>query len=495
MKIAFVTPELEPLVRRTPLADIAAALPKALKDAGNDARIFLPFTQVVQLNAVQELAAAGAVTVGDLSERVTFQVHRGMLGSVPVYLFEHSGLFGSRTPYGGDDGPYPDNWRRYALFTRAVLESLSVIDFEPEVIHCFDWTTGLLPVIQELDYVERRPEHPAAKAGTYFQIHNLASQGIFEREILKHVGLPHRVFQTIGGVELAGKVNFLKAGAEFGTIVGTHSPGHAQRIQEMDRGYGLEEVFRRRSKELVGISNGIDYHTWDPANDPLLPKPFSSKDKTLNGKVKCKSVMQSTLSMDSGARTPLAAMIGRFDADSGFELVAEVLTSILERGVEVVLMGAGRPDITERLKTMQTTFVGRCRVIEGYQLAAAHQILAGADMLLLPSHYHPGNSLCAIGMRYGAVPIIYHGSGLDDYVVDVEKNARSGTGFHFQTYSGAGLLNAIDAARKVYKNATLWRQLTMRCLRQDFSWNAVAQEYIKAYRRVTRRTKPRQQSA
>lgn len=495
MKIAFVTPELEPLVKRTPLADLAAALPKALKEAGNDARIFLPFTQLVHLSAVNELVSAGAVTVADASERVTFQIHRGLIGAVPIYLFEHSGLFGSRAPYGGDEGPYPDNWRRYALFSRAVLESLPVLDFEPEVIHGFDWTTGLLPVLQQLEFAERRPDHPAAKAGTYFQIFNLASQGTFEREILKQIGLPHRIFQSIGGIELAGKVNFLKAGAEFGTIIGTHSPGHALRIQELDRGYGLEECFRRRSKELVGIANGIDYHTWDPATDPLLAKPFSGTAKNLNGKAKCKSVVQSLLSLDAGARTPLAAMIGRFDADSGFDLVAEVLTSVLERGVEVVLMGAGRPDITERLKTMQQTFVGRCRVIEGYQLAAAHQILAGADMLLLPSHYHPGNSLCAIGMRYGAVPIIYAGSGLDDYVVDMEKTARSGTGFHFANYTSASLLTAIDAARKVYKNPTLWRQLTSRCLRQDFSWGAVAQEYIKAYRRVTRRTKPRQQSA
>jgi starch synthase len=425
---------------------------------------------------------------------VTFRLHRALVGSVPVYLFEHAELFGERNPYGSDEGPYEDNWRRYALFCRAALESFAVLDFEPEVIHGFDWTTGLLPVIHELEYVQARPDHPAAKAGTYFQVHNLAIQGSFERGILAKLGLPHRIFQAIGGVELAGKVNFLKAGVEFATIVGTHSPGHAERIQQTDRGYGLEEVFRRRSKELVGIANGIDYATWDPANDPRIAKPFSAKDRTLAGKAKCKSVLQSSLGLDSGPRTPLAALIGRFDADSGCEIVATALTQILERNVELVLMGAGRPDIVERLKTMQSTFVGRCRVVEGYEAGLAHQIVAGADLMLLPAHYHPGNALCAIGMRYGTVPIIYAGSGLDDYVVDVEKNARAGTGFQFHTYTADGLLAAIDAARKVYKNAAAWKQLTSRCLRQDFSWNAVAQEYLKAYRRVTRRTK-RQQSA
>jgi starch synthase len=494
MKIAFVTPELDPLVRRTALADIAAALPKALKEIGNDARVFMPVTQLTQLAGVEDIENEGSVTVADTLGSATFQISRGIVGAVTVYLFEHHQLFGSRGPYGGDDGPYEDNWRRYALFSRAVLESLTVVNFEPEVIHCFDWTTGLLPLIQELEFVQRRPDHPASRAGTYFQIHNLAMQGSFEREVLKHIGLPHRLFQTTGGIELAGKVNFLKAGAEFSTILGTHSPGHALRIQELDRGYGLEEVFRRRGKELVGIANGIDYHTWDPSNDPLLPKSFSAKERGLAGKAKCKSVLQQALGLESRARTPVAAMIGRFDADSGFELVLEILTSVLERGVEVVLMGAGRPDTHERLRTMQTTFQGRCRVIEGYQLSIAHQIMGGADMLLLPSHYHPGNALCAIGMRYGAVPIIYAGSGLDDYVIDLEKNSR-GTGFHFQTYSSESLLGAIDSARKLYKSLAPWNTVVGRCLRQDFSWASTAAEYVKAYRRVTRRTRPREQSA
>jgi starch synthase len=303
------------------------------------------------------------------------------------------------------------------------------------------------------------------------------------------LGLPYRVFQSVGGLEVAGKVNFLKAGTEFATIIGTHSPGHAERIQQQDRGYGLEEAFRRRSKELVGINNGIDYSAWDPETDPALPKNFSVKDKTLSGKAKCKTTLQGLLKLEPGARTPLAAMLGRFDADSGTEILAEILTTALERGVECVLMGTGRPDIHDRLKTIQTTFFGRCRVLEGYQAAIAHQILAAADMLILPAHYNPGNALCAIGMRYGAVPVVYASGGLEDYVVDCQKNARAGTGFHFTSYTGESLLDGVEAARKLYKSQDAWKQVTGRCMRQDFSWNATAQEYLKAYRRVTRRSK------
>jgi starch synthase len=493
VKIAFVTPELDPLVRKTQIAEFSQALPKALKDAGNDVRVFLPHTRPVQTSQLTDLAPVGVVRVADGEGQTTFSIQHGLLGTVPVYLIGHPGLFGDKYPYGDDDGPYSDNWRRYALFSRAVLSSLVTIDFEPEVIHCLDWTTGLVPVIRELEYAERYPNHPASKAGTYFQIHNLAMQGSFEREILPQIGLPLRVFQRVDGVELGGKVNFMKAGAEFATILGTHSPGHARRIQEQDRGYGLEETFRRRSKELIGIAHGIDYQAWNPENDPLLAQPFSQRDRTLNGKKKCKSTLQSMLTLDKGPRTPLAAMIGRFDADSGFDLVAEMLTPILERGLEVVLMGAGRADIHERLKTMEATFIGRCRLIEGYNVNTAHAIMGGADILLLPSHYHPGNALCAIGMRYGVVPIIYAGSGLEDYVDDIDS--RGGTGFHFKQYTGEGLLSGVDAARKLYKNAAGWNTVVRRCLRQDFSWQATAQEYIKAYRRVTRRTRPKEKSA
>ena len=489
MKIAFVTPELDPLVRITQLAELSRALPRALHEAGHDARIFLPISRPVAELQLVNLERVSSVRVRDGIGAEVFVIWRLEGPDAPVYLFENANHFSERNPYGSAEGPYPDNWRRYGLFARAVLASLAPLDFEPEVLHCMDWTTGLVPVLQDLEYTRKHPDHPAAKAGVYFQIHNLAIQGAFEREILPKLGLPHRIFQDVGGVNLAGKVNFLKAGCEFATVLGTHSPGHAQRIQEQDRGYGLEEVFRRRAKELVGITNGIDYQAWDPESDPTLPKTFSSKDKNLAGKRRCKAVLQQELGLDNGPRTPLAAVIGRFDSDSGFDLVAEVLTSILEHNFEVVLMGAGRADILDRIKTMETTFTGRCKVLEGYNLDLAHRIMGGSDLLLLPSHYHPGNALCAIGMRYGVVPVVYSASGLEDFVADLGSAGRAGTGLRFDPYNGDGLIEAIERARKLYRNAANWKAIQLRCMRQDFSWAATAAEYVKAYRRVLRRSK------
>ena len=269
----------------------------------------------------------------------------------------------------------------------------------------------------------------------------------------------------------------------------------SEKIQEKDRGYGLEETFLRRKKELVGITNGIDYSAWNPENDPLLPAQFGSKDRELNGKRRCKAALQAALRLDNGPRTPLACTIGRWDADSGFDLVAEVLNQILERNVELVVMGSGSKEIGERLLTMETAFPGRMRLVEGYNQHTAHLMMGGADLMLLPSHYQPSNPLFAIAMRYGVAPIVYAKSGLEDTVVNLLEDKRRGTGFHFEPYTSEGLMEGVVDAIKSYKEATKWKTVVRRCLAQDFSWESTAAEYLKAYRRVTRRVKARAKSA
>ncbi|MCB9916217.1 MAG: glycogen synthase [Planctomycetes bacterium] len=489
MKIAFVTPELQSLVRRTNLAEISESLPRTLVRGGHDVRVFLPKTCEVDTSVLEGLRPVGRVRVRDGEGRVELELQQGYLGELPVVLVCHERLFGRRQPYGDENGPYADNWRRYAVFARAVLEALGELDFKADLLHCFDWTTGLIPVFRELEYAERDPEHPAARAGVYFAIHNLAMQGTFEREVLPKIGIPLHLFQNVHGVALDGRVNFLKAGAEFATILGTPSPTQAKRIQETDRGYGLEDTFARRKKEIVGVSSGIDYATWDPEQDSLLPATFSASTAGLAGKRKNKQNLQTSFKLDKGPRTPVVGVIGRFDADSGCDLLAEVMTDLLERNFEVVMMGQGQAEILERVKTIEATFSGRCRLIQGYHVATAHLLLAGADVFLLPAHYQPSNALCAIAMRYGAVPVIYEHAGLDDLLVDYALDAKGGTGFTFKAYNGEGLLTAMDELRAVYKAANKWKDLTLRCMKQDFSWEATGEAYLRAYRRVTRRVR------
>jgi starch synthase len=501
LKVAFITPELHSLVRRTNLASVAQDLARALRAANADCRVFLPRTVAVEASKMTELETVATVQIPDGDSVLPFDVRRGDLDGLPVYLIEQPALLGSRHPYGDENGPYLDNWRRYALFSRAVLESFPALDFAPDVIHGLDWTFGLLPLFHKLHYLDRAKgrtpgvesdkEHPAERAGTFFSIHNLAMQGAFEREVLPRLGLGHELFRQVEGVELGGKVNFLKAGAEFATVLGTLSPSHALKIQERDRGYGLEDTFQRRKKELIGIHNGVDYAAWNPRTDPLLAANYGPNDKELLGKKKCKADVQAALQLDVDPKALLACHIGRWDADSGFDLLAEVMALVLEHDVELVAMGAGGEEVTRRLRTIESTFVGRLRVIEGYDAAAAHRLMAGVDVLLLPSHYQPSNPLFAIALRYGVVPIIYGESGLETTLPSVETDPAQGLGLHFAPYTGDGLLDAVMRASALHKQPAEWRKLVKRCLSQDFSWEATAAEYLKAYRRVTRRIRGR----
>ncbi|MFT4537735.1 MAG: starch synthase [Planctomycetota bacterium] len=491
LKVAFVTPEFQSLVRRTSLAEISEYLPRALAREGADVTVFLPFTKEIETDKLSDFGQRGEVCVSDGDRRVTLSLQQGRLGDLQIVLVGHDGLFRSRHPYGDDNGPYPDNWRRYAIFSRAVLESFDRLGMTPDILHCMDWTTGLIPVYHKLEYGANIEGHPTERAGTFFGVHNLAMQGSFERSILPKIRISHEYFRAIDGIELGGKVNYLKAGAEFATIVGTHSPAHVESVQNSERGDGLDKSFRRRKKELVGIVNGIDYRAWDPTNDPLLPQEFGTHDTELAGKKRCKAHLQASLKLDNGPRTPLICIIGRFDSDSGFDILAEALIPILERNVQLVMMGPGQPNILERMRNVESNFTARCRVIEGYHLGTAHALMGGADILMMPAHYNPSSALCAIAMRYGVTSIAYAHGGLQDLIVDHARSPSTGTGFTFHAYTTESLLDGLDNVRNLYKKPTEWRDMVHRCLGQDFSWRESARNYLKAYRRVTRRIRGR----
>ena len=494
MNVAFVSPEFYSLVRRTNLASVAESLAIALAGEGNRVMVFIPRCAGMDRDALARGIKVGEVTVRDFDgEDVLFKLIETRVKDLPVIVLDNERWFNARNPYGDEQGPYLDNWRRYSLFSRAFLEALQVLKFTARVIHCMDWTTGLIPVYHDLEYADREGPHAAKNAGTWFSVHNLAMQGAFERDVLPKIGIPHSEFREIGGVALDGKVNFLKAGGEYATVIGTHSLAHAERIQEQDRGYGLEELFLRRKKELVGIPSGIDYMAWDPSRDPALVANFSATDRDpVKAKLRCKAALQKAMGLDNGPRQPIACLVGRWDADNGFDLLANTFPEILERGIQLVILGTGPPDLAQKLKTLETTFAGRCKIVEGFTPHVAHQMMGGADFLLLPSHYQPSNPMYAIAMRYGVVPLIYAQGGLDDKVVDL-RTSKTGTGLHFEPYTTEGLLKALEEMLALYKHPDDWKRLVKRCLTQDFSWEATAAEYTKAYRRVTRRARRRRQ--
>ncbi len=459
---------------------------------GTDVRIFMPLHGDLAAENILDLKFVGDLEIPENKDTLTLKVYTATLreGNLPLVLFDHAVLFRNRHPYGDDQGPYADNWRRYAAFCRGVLASFEMLKFAPSVIHCMDWTSGLIPLIQQLEYKTQAPKSAAARAGTYFAVHNLAMQGAFEREILPHIGIPIEYFRTVEGIELGNRVNYLKAGIEFATVVGTHSPNQAKRLLEAERGDGLDESFRRRKKELVGVLTGIDYRAWNPGTDMLLAQPYSSEDADpLKGKRKCKAALQEGLRLSVEPRTPIISIIGRFDSDNGFDLLAEAMTPILERSTQLIMMGSGQPEVLERMRTVEQTFANCCRVLEGYNINTAHTLMGGTDILLMPAHFHTSNALCAIAMRYGVIPIAYHNSGLEDTVVNLTEHPKNGTGVFFESYTAKSLVEAVDTARGVFKKAKDWKDMATRCLTADFSWRESARSHLLAYRRVTRRAR------
>ncbi len=490
MNVALISPEFYSLARRTNLASVTESLARALAFEGAKVCLFIPRCASMDENLLRGATEAGRITIKDFEFGDTeFRILHLTVAGIPTYVFDNEKWFNKHNPYGNEEGPYEDNWRRYALFSQAVLEGFAVVDFKPAVLHCMDWTTGLIPVYHHIKYAATESDAPVAKAGTWFSIHNLAMQGVFERDILPRIGIPHSEFKSENGVALDGKVNFMKAGADYATVIGTHSGAHAERIQLQDRGHGLERLFLRRKKVLAGISNGIDYAAWDPSKDKILSANFSAADKDpIKSKLKCKSDLQKALGLDNGPRQPIASLIGRWDADSGFDLLANRFPDILERGIQLVILGTGPPELTAKLKNLESTFKGRCKIVEGFTPHITHQLMGGSDIMILPSHYQPTNPMYAIGMRYGVVPLVYERGGLDDKIVSMAAS-KTGTGFTFDPYTGDAVLEALEECLTLYKDTTGWRRLVKRCLAEDFSWGKTAREYLLAYRGVTRRAR------
>ncbi|MEZ5975886.1 MAG: glycogen/starch synthase [Planctomycetota bacterium] len=421
-------------IRKTNLADIAESLPRAMARQRPGDGVFALHPGHRRQTLVPALRLGSLeVPLGDCSH-VPVTYRRGQLGDLSVVLVDHPTAFENKHPYGDENGPYLDNWWRYALFSRAVLEGFALADFTPDVIHCLDWTTGLVPVFHRLHCLGVE-SHPAHRAGTWFGVHNRAMQGSFEREILPKIGIPHEYFRAIEGVEQGGKVNYLKAGAEFATILGTHLPHQLVDLVAHRRSDGMDETLERRKKEVVGIQNGVDYRHWDPKTDPVLAKNFGPEDQELVGKKKCKAYAQEHYNLDVNPKVPTVFVIERFDSDNGFELLNAALTPLLERGLQLVLMGPGQPEIIDRLRMVEQTFLDRA--IEGYNARGSP---AGSDAFLMPAHDYSTHTLAAIAMRYGCAPIGYAHNGLEDTLIDMGANPKTGNGYTFPHYSAESLM-------------------------------------------------------
>jgi starch synthase len=480
MKILFATSEAAPFAKTGGLADVAGSLPPALAQLGHDVTVVMPRYRRVDVQAYKlKPVATLSIPLGAWNERC--EVLKGRMGrNVTVYFINKDIYYDRPELYGTPRGDYPDNAERFIFFSRAIPELCRVLGLQPDIVHCNDWQTGLVPL-----YIKKLADRTAVlrKTRTLFTVHNLGYQGLFWHWDMRLTGLDWDVF-TPEGIEFWGKMNLLKAGLVSADIITTVSRTYSREIQTPEYGYGLEGVLVKRSADLYGIVNGIDYQTYDPAHDRALPHTFSAS--RLAGKAACKRALQRSVRLPV-TNDPIVSMVTRLVDQKGMDILTEALPEILSLGVQLVILGTGDAVYHQVLTDAASRYADRMCVLLKYDDVLAKSIYAGSDMFLMPSRYEPCGLGQMIALRYGTVPIVRRTGGLSDTVIDHNPRSGRGTGFLFEEYSAPALVGALQRALEAYSNTAKWHRLMQAGMHQDFSWETSAKEYAKLYRKAMKR--------
>ena len=471
--------EATPFAKTGGLADVLGALPPALARLGWDVTLAMPRYRGVTAGSLVE---SFPVTVGGYARDVGFFEADLRDGAIALFidcpdLFDREGL------YDVDSTEYPDNPRRFAMLVRAALEFAVRRGVAPGVVHAHDWHAGLAPVYLKTLYAA----HPVL-GGTpsIFTIHNLAYQGVFAADWLPRLDLGWEQF-TIERMEYWGHVSFMKGGINHARTVTTVSPRYAQEVQTLEFGFGLDGVLRERRDDLVGILNGIDTEQWDSARDPLLPVPYDASG--LEGKTASKTEVLATYNLPVTSATtgrPLIGMISRMVDQKGFDLIAALADDLPLLDASFVVLGTGETRYQDLWTRLATAHPDRIGVRIGFDERLAHLIEAGADMFLMPSRFEPCGLNQMYSLRYGTVPVVRAVGGLADTVTDYAPGRASSTGFAFDPYTPAALLEALNRALALYPDRKRWQKLQVTGMQQDHSWDRSAREYVKIYERALR---------
>jgi starch synthase len=477
MKVLFAASEVAPFAMTGGLADVAGSLPTALATLGHDVRIVLPrYRQVDRSTFGLKHIATFYVPLASWKERC--DILTGKLGkNVTVYFINKDIYFNRPELYRTSRGDYADNAERFIFFSRAIPELCRVLNFRPDIIHCNDWQTGLVPL-----YVRTLSANveELRRARTVFTVHNLGYQGVFWHWDMGLTGLSWDVF-TPEGIEFWGKMNLLKAGLVYSDVVSTVSATYSREIQTPEYGHGLDGVLRKRSPDLYGIVNGIDYDAWDPAKDPALPKAYSAARPS--GKQKCKEALQKQLKLPR-VPAPVLGMVTRLSDQKGLDILMDALPRILARKCQLIILGTGDERYHRLLTEASEGHSDQMRVLLKYDDILARRIYAGSDLFLMPSRYEP----CGLGqmhaLRYGTVPVVRRTGGLADTVVNYNARTGKGTGFVFDEYSPDALAACVERALTEYCRSNLWKRIVHAGMKVDFSWTRSAKDYEKLYRKA-----------
>lgn len=480
LSVLFASSEVVPFAKTGGLADVASALPLALTELGHDIRVILPKyggvserrNRIHEIKRLKEIPIEvnGTVSMATVkssqvvNSRAKVQVY---VVTSDTYFEPLKGIYqDNRT---GKD--FPNNDERFIFFQKAVLETCRWLGWRPDVIHCNDWQTALIPVfIRELYNGDAFFAHTR----TVFTIHNMAYQGMFPQSTLAKTGLPQKVFSP-AGIEFHGNVNFLKAGIVYADAVSTVSPTYAREIQTPEQGCGLESVVKKHKDKLYGILNGVDTETWNPGTDKLIEQRFTPA--TLEDKFLNKEELARKFKLKADVDTPIIAMIGRMVGQKGYDLIIDSLDDFTRLGVQLVVLGDGDKKIQAALEkaSKKNKNIG---YFFGYDEDLAHLMQAGSDMLLMPSKYEPCGLNQLYAMAYGTVPIVHKTGGLGDSVTEYNHKKETGNGFVFGDYTKKAMTDAIGRAVELFKNEEEWEKLQKTIMSLDHSWKSSAELYV-----------------
>ena len=479
MNILFASAEAHPLIKTGGLADVAGSLPRAIRRLRHDIRVIIPAYQVV-LKQVEKFTLVAHLDLEGVKQPVRIFCGRLPGSTVAIYLVDSPEHFDRPgNPYTMQQGAvWPDNAERFTVFCRAI-EALALdaagLDWAPDLVHCNDWQTALVPPLLD--------QH-AVRPATVFTIHNLAYQGLFDWKAFQKLNLPAD-FWSMEAMEFHNQFSFIKGGLVFADWISTVSPTYAEEIQTSKYGYGLEGLISHRSDNLSGIVNGVDYSVWNPGRDLLIPVQFNAR--SLTHKLENKSALQEHFGLPIDETIPVFAVISRLVEQKGIDLILDIVPELVKQQAQLIVLGSGDKKLEAGIRDAVTAHPQQVAAHIGYDEALSHHIEAGADIFLMPSRFEPCGLNQIYSQRYGTVPIVRYTGGLADTVTNTTADtleAKTATGFSFQEATATALIKAIKRALEHYRQPAIWQQLVCTGMKQDFSWKHSAKLYIALYNTV-----------
>ncbi|NQT24437.1 glycogen synthase GlgA [candidate division KSB1 bacterium] len=485
LKILMALSEVAPFAKTGGLADVGSALPKALKDDGHDIRVIMPQYRVINERkyVLRDVIRLQDISVQLGKKDITVNVKAAFIpnSKVQVYFIDYKPFFFREglyiDPKTGKE--FSDNADRFTLFAKGTLETLKKLQWQPDIIHCNDWQTGLIPLFLKTLYAE---DQFYAKIRTVFTVHNFVYQGIFPSKCLSSFNLNDQFNAEDSGILQHGKCNFLQAGLSHADLLNTVSETYCREVQSSpEYGCGMESLLQKRKRDFFGIVNGLDESVWNPESDELIPKKYSAAE--FEGKQEAKTALLEQLQLNTDSSIPLIGVVSRLTMQKGFDLICDVLDDLMKLDLSMIILGVGDKKYETFFKKAEKKYKSKFKFLPAFDEPLAHLISAGSDIFLMPSLQEPCGLTQLSSLKYGTVPIVHHTGGLADTITSFHPKKKSGNGFVFNEPTKQKMFGTIKEALKLYENTNLWNKLIQNGMKEDHSWKVSSNKYVQLYQK------------